>query len=273
VLAFRQMDDRKGVPLWTDLLASIRGRRYRPEPDLGGAFIAFEGGEGAGKSTQIGLLADWLRERGCDVVLTHEPGATDVGVRLRELLLDPASAISPRSEALLYAADRAAHVDAVIEPALRRGAVVLTDRYVDSSIAYQGAGRALPSEEIAELSQWATGGLRPDLTVLLDIDPEVGLRRSPTPADRIEGESLEFHRRVREGFRTLAAQRPEAYLVVDATAPPDRVAERVRARVAALLPDVAAGPDGTPAQAGAAPTDGQPDQSDPVTEILIPGER
>jgi dTMP kinase len=276
-VAFRQMDDRRGVPLWRDLLASLRGRRYRPEPDYTGVMVAFEGGEGAGKTTQITLLAEWLRGQGLDVVLTHEPGATDVGRRLRQLLLDPASAISPRSEALLYAADRAAHVDGVILPALRRGAIVLTDRYVDSSIAYQGAGRALPTEEIAELSEWATGGLRPNLTVLLDIDPTEGLRRAGAAPDRIESESLDFHARVREAFRTLAARHPETYLVLDAAADPARVAARVRARVAALLPTLAGeatdeagsgaagGPPGTPEAGQSA--------ADPATEILIPGER
>ncbi|MFL6137699.1 MAG: dTMP kinase [Frankiaceae bacterium] len=280
-LALRQMDDRRGVPLLADVLAALRGRRYRGEPHLGGVFIAFEGGEGAGKSTQVRQLAGWLSAQGRDVVVTHEPGGTEVGGRLRRLLLDPASTISPRAEALLYAADRAAHVETVIEPALRRGAVVVTDRYADSSIAYQGAGRALPAEEVAELSAWATGGLRPDLTVLLDVDPAVGLGRVAGPADRIESESIEFHRRVREGFRALAGQRPEAYLVVDAAQPPDRIAARVRERVAGLVPGPATGPAAAPAAgapAAGAPAAGTPPAGatgpgDPATEILISGDR
>jgi dTMP kinase len=235
LVSFRQMDDRPGVPLRTDLL-----RRVRPRPPahgLGGVFIALEGGEGAGKSTQLQLLEQWLRADGHDVVLTREPGATPVGARIRSLLLDPSTGhVAPRAEAMLYAADRAQHVDAVVRPGLERGAVVVTDRYVDSSLAYQGAGRELADAEVARLSQWATGGVRPDLVVLLDIDPVVGLRRAGDAPDRIENESLEFHRRVRERFLSLADDDSSRYLVVDAALPAEEVHEAVRRRVAPLLP-------------------------------------
>lgn len=234
VVAYRQMDDRKGVPLRTDLARRLA--RRDPEPTYAGTFVALEGGEGAGKSTQLTLLETWLRERGHDVVVTREPGATGPGARIRALLLDPAATLSPRAEALLYAADRAQHVAEVVRPALQRGAVVLTDRYVDSSLAYQGAGRELSREEVARLSRWATEGLRPDLVVLLDIDPVVGLRRAGDAPDRIEAESLEFHRRVREAFLELAGQSPDRYLVVPADQPPPQVHEAVRADVAARLP-------------------------------------
>ncbi|MBK5305498.1 MAG: dTMP kinase [Frankiaceae bacterium] len=235
VLAFRQMDDRRGVPLRTDLLTLIR--RTAEPLSYAGLFVALEGGEGAGKSTQAKLLVDWLQSTGREVVLSREPGATPAGQRIRELLLDPATGgLAPRAEALLYAADRAQHVAHVILPALERGAVVVTDRYVDSSLAYQGAGRALELAEVARLSRWATGGLRPDVTLLLDIDPVIGLARIPDSPDRIELESLSFHQRVRQGFLDLAAADPDRYLVVSAVAPADSVHEQVRARLTALLP-------------------------------------
>jgi dTMP kinase len=235
LVSFRQMDDRPGVPLHADVL---RRMRRRPPPHaLGGTFVALEGGEGAGKSTQLRLLEQWLRESGYDVVVTREPGATPVGACIRSLLLDPATGrVAPRAEAMLYAADRAQHVDAVLRPALERGAVVVTDRYVDSSLAYQGGGRELDAAEVARLSEWATGGLRPDLVVLLDIDPAIGLARAGDAPDRIESESLEFHRRVRQRFLSLAEDDPDRYLVVDAALPPEQVHELVRSRLAALLP-------------------------------------
>jgi len=243
VVAFRQMDDRPGVPLVADLLASLRGETgYPGSRHYPGLFVAVEGGEGAGKSTQAELLADWLRGRGHEVVVTREPGATAAGAAVRALLLDPATGnLAPRAEALLYAADRAEHVERVIRPALRRGAVVVTDRYVDSSLAYQGAGRNLPPAEVARLSRWATEGLTPDLTVLLDVDPALGLRRLPEAADRIEAESLEFHQRVRGSFLTLAERSARRYVVVAADADRETVAAAVRARLEPLLATLASG--------------------------------
>ena len=201
-------------------------------------FLALEGGEGAGKSTQARLLAIWLRDQGYDVVTTHEPGATKVGLRLRALLLDTAhTGLAPQAEALMYAADRAEHVQSVIIPALERGAIVVTDRYVDSSLAYQGAGRQLPVSEIAELNDWATGGLRPELTILLDLPPVTGLGRRRSSADRLESEPAEFHQRVRSGFLTLAAAEPDRYLVLNADRPEADVSRDIQQRVRELLPD------------------------------------
>jgi dTMP kinase len=240
---YRLMDDRRDVSLRADLLSAIR----RQSLDMGrgttaGLFVVFEGGEGAGKSTQVRRLADALSGAGHDVVVTYEPGGTPIGGRLRAVLLDRGSAeLTPRAEALLYAADRAQHVVEVIRPALQRGAVVISDRYIDSSLAYQAAGRALDNGEVRRLSRWATGGLAPDLTVLLDLAPEEGLRRATGPGDRLEAETLEFHRRVRSAFRTLAARDSARYLVLDAGRGIDEVAEAVLARVAALLPAPAPG--------------------------------
>ncbi len=188
VVSFRHIDDRRGVSLVRDVVAAVRNLSFDPEPIVRGYFIAFEGGDGAGKSTQVERLADWLRGRGHEVVTTREPGGTLLGKQLRAVLLDVGTGgLSSRTEALLYAADRAEHVAAVIRPALRRGAVVVTDRYVDSSIAYQGAGRALSAAEVERLSRWATQGLRPHLTVLLDVDPEVAARRRAGKPDRHRG--------------------------------------------------------------------------------------
>ncbi|MDO5629611.1 MAG: dTMP kinase [Mobilicoccus sp.] len=199
-------------------------------------FIAFEGGDGAGKSTQVAALAEHLRAGGFEVVTTREPGGTPLGARIREMLLH-ADEVSPRAEALLFAADRAHHVDTLIRPALARGAIVLTDRYVDSSLAYQGAGRALAVDDVAHLSTWATSGLVPDLTVLLDIDSTEGrTRRSGRTEDRMETEAAAFHDRVRAHFRALAAAEPDRYLVLDATLPVEELSEQIRARVSALLP-------------------------------------
>jgi dTMP kinase len=240
LLSYRQMDDRAGVPVVRDLLSALRGdTTTRRRLSKGGMLIAFEGGEGSGKSTQAARLAEWHTERGVAVTTTHEPGATDFGVRIRQILLDsPDGSLSPRAEALLFAADRAHHVDTVIRPALERGDVVITDRYVDSSLAYQGAGRALSMDDVRRLSRWATSGLRPDLTVLLDVDPEVGLARARSSGgerDRLERESLEFHQRVRHAFRALADAAPDNYLVVDASRHPEAVAAVVRAAVAKRL--------------------------------------
>ena len=200
-----------------------------------GLFVCFEGGEGAGKSTQSRLLRDWLVERGETVLLTFEPGDTPVGKELRRIVLDPATGdLSDRTEALLYAADKAEHVDHVVLPALARGEVVVTDRYVDSTLAYQGAGRTLDVAEVEAVARWATGDLRPHLTVVLDLEPETGLGRFDE-RDRIEGQSLEFHQRVRQGFLDLAAADPDHYVVLDARAPIDEIGAAVRARVEPLL--------------------------------------
>jgi dTMP kinase len=241
VLSYRQMDD-SDVPLWRDLARSLPWL-HRRRPVLPGVLIAFEGGEGAGKSTQARLLAEWLREFRDDVVVTFEPGATATGKTIRKVLLARSSeGLSPRAEAMLYAADRAEHVDKVIRPALERGAVVVTDRFVDSSLAYQGGGRELSTDEVRELSQFATGGIRPDVTVLLDLDPAEGLARAGAEPDRMESESLEFHERVRAAFKALAHHRSGRYAVVDAARPVEEVAEAVRAEVdrrlgALLLPE------------------------------------
>jgi dTMP kinase len=256
VSSYRQMDDRKGVPLFEDLLAAIRGEHlevphepahlnglngFDPNAPLApapGLLIAFEGGEGSGKTTQARLVSIWLRELGFDVETTHEPGATKIGMRLRALLLDTSSTgMSPQAEALMYAADRAEHVTSVIEPALDRGAIVITDRYVDSSLAYQGWGRSLPVEEIARFNWWATGGRTPDLTILLDMDPLAGLNRRTRSADRLEAEPAEFHLRVRSGFLALAAAEPNRYLVLDAARPPTEITRDIQDRIRELLPD------------------------------------
>jgi dTMP kinase len=245
VLAYRKMDDGLAVPIWSDLKTALRGdSAKRRRMAGGGVFIAFEGGEGSGKSTQIGLLAASLRDAGIDVVETQEPGATKVGRRIRDLLLHDDEALVPRAEALLFAADRANHVAKVIQPALDRGDVVLTDRYVDSSMAYQGAGRELTFDEVRRLSGWATCGLTPDLTVLLDIPAAVGLERARGRtastdgrryADKLERESLEFHERVRTAFRGLAEAAPGRYLLLDATRPASELASDILVTVDELL--------------------------------------
>ncbi|MGE5290209.1 MAG: dTMP kinase [Micromonosporaceae bacterium] len=240
VVSYRRMDDRRGIPLIPDLLAAIRGERLVLEtpPRPRGLLLALEGGEGAGKTTQARLLGIWLRDQGYEVVATQEPGATKVGMRLRALLLDKSHAgLSPYAEALMYAADRAEHVASLIRPALERGAIVITDRYVDSSLAYQGAGRQLPVEDVAKLNKWATGGLMPDLTILLDLPPSVGLSRRAPSADRLEAEPIQFHERVRQGFRTLAAADPGRYLIADATQPPEEISRKIQERVRDILPD------------------------------------
>ncbi|WP_326826432.1 dTMP kinase [Streptosporangium sp. NBC_01756] len=239
-LALRHMDDRKGVPIASDLFAAVRGERFAPETaeQPRGMFIAFEGGEGSGKTTQSRLLAIWLRDQGFDVVQTREPGSTKVGMRLRAILLDAVhQGLSARSEALLYAADRAEHVEKVIRPSLYRGSMVICDRYVDSSLAYQGAGRSLDPADVARVNAWATGGLVPDLTVLIDTPPSVGLARLGGAADRIESEPLEFHERVRREFRALAAASPDRYLVIDGTLAQDQISLLIHDRVREVLPD------------------------------------
>jgi dTMP kinase len=201
----------------------------------GGLFVAFEGGEGVGKSTQVRLAAQWLRGTGAAVLVTREPGGTALGAQLRNLLLDPDGAVTPRAEALLYAADRAQHVETVIRPALAAGQVVLTDRFVDSTLAYQGAGRGLP--DARTITDWATGGLLPDLTVLLDLDPADGLARAGerSAPDRLESADLAFHRAVRAGFRALAAEAPQRYAVIDARLSVDEIAELVQRAITSRL--------------------------------------
>jgi len=256
ISAFRQMDDKRGVPVLADLWGSVRGRPLAPAEEFvrHGVFVVFEGGEGAGKSTQVDRLATALSGDGLDVVVTREPGATDVGARIRRLVLDKAEAPAPRAEALLYAADRAHHVATVVRPALARGAVVISDRYVDSSLAYQGAGRTLPVAEISWLSSWATGGLKPDLVVLLDVDPGVGLGRVDARGqgqDRLESESRQFHERVRYAFLDLAAADPKRYLVLDAARPADEISAAVSHRLTGLL--AAAHPPPAPASTAVPP--------------------
>jgi dTMP kinase len=206
-----------------------------PEPSTisRGVFIAFEGGDGAGKSTQARLLGAWLEAAGRGVVLTREPGGTAFGRGVRELVLHGDS-VSPRAEALLFAADRAHHVETLVLPALRRGDVVVTDRYVDSSIAYQGSGRDLGVDEVREVNRWATGGLVPDLTVLLDLPAGVGRVRRGGVHDRLESEPGDFHDAVRDRFLSLAVADPDRYLVLDGQLPAEQISELIRARVATL---------------------------------------
>ncbi|WP_308491563.1 dTMP kinase [Microbacterium terrisoli] len=199
-----------------------------------GLFVTFEGGDGVGKTTQAALLEHWLREQGREVVRTREPGGTEVGRRIRDLVLHHHGHVDARAEALLYAADRAHHVATVVRPALERGDVVIQDRYLDSSVAYQGAGRVLNPDEIRELSLWATDRLLPAVTVLLDLDEASARRRRDAdekPFDRLEAEKDDFHARVRAAFLALAAAEPERFLVVDAALPVDEIAALVRVRV------------------------------------------
>jgi dTMP kinase len=200
-----------------------------------GLFVVFEGGDGVGKSTQVERLCRWLADRNVDVVRTFEPGDSAAGAQIRRLVLDPATGdLSPRAEALLYAADKAHHVYAVVRPALERGAVVVCDRYVDSMVAYQGAGRVLQLDEVEQIARWATEDLRPHLTVLLDADPGAVLG-TLTQHDRLEAAGEPFHARVRAHFLALAEREPEHYLVLPARQSRERLASQVAERVAALL--------------------------------------
>ncbi len=206
-----------------------------------GLWITFEGGDGSGKTTQATLLEQWLRQSGRTVVRTREPGGTEVGVLVRDIVLHHRGEVAARAEALLYAADRAQHVETLVRPALARGEIVVQDRYLDSSVAYQGAGRVLDAGEIRQLSLWATGGALPDVTVLLDLDPASARSRldaADKPFDRLEAEKDEFHARVRAAFLDLAAGEPQRFLVVDAAAGVEEIAATIRARVASLLPPV-----------------------------------
>lgn len=198
-----------------------------------GVFVSFEGGDGVGKSTQVVLLARHLTAQGHEVVVTREPGGTPLGLELRQAVLH-GDDLDPRTEALLYATDRAHHVASVVRPALARGAAVVTDRYLDSSVAYQGTGRDLGADEVERLNLWAVDGLLPDLTVLLDLDPVVGLARLTGDPDRLESAGDEFHRRTRQAFLDRAAADPGRWLVIDAAQPPEVVAAQVQQRLAAL---------------------------------------
>jgi len=205
---------------------------------VSGLFITLEGGDGSGKTTQARLLGEWLQGQGRTVVRTREPGGTDVGVEIREIVLHHRGEVSPRAEALLYAADRAQHIATKVRPALARGEVVIQDRYLDSSVAYQGAGRVLGADEVRDLSLWAVEGLLPDLTILLDLDESVARARldaADKVFDRLEAEKQEFHARVRAAFLELAAAEPERFLVLDAAASVESLADSIRSRVAALL--------------------------------------
>lgn len=193
-----------------------------------GMFITFEGGDGSGKSTQIQSVRDWFESRGREVIVTREPGGTELGTEIRRLVQNGPEDVDARTEALLYAADRAYHVATVIRPALERGAVVLGDRYIDSSLAYQGAARSLGVDEIASLSAWATQGLYPSLTFLLDLPPEVGARRRTDAPDRMERESMDFHERVRHEYLRLADAEPERIVVIDAVGTVDEVFSEIR---------------------------------------------
>ena len=203
-----------------------------------GLFITFEGGDGSGKTTQINLLATWLEAQGQTVVLTREPGGTDLGVELRNIVLHRKGFIAPRAEALLYAADRSHHIHSLVRPALERGEVVVQDRYLDSSVAYQGAGRVLDAEEVRELSLWATERLMPNLTVLLDVPASVAKARQAQTQreyDRLEAEAEDFHTRVRESYLSLAAAEPERFLVVNGELPIEEIHQSIITKVSDLL--------------------------------------
>jgi len=200
-------------------------------------FIVFEGGEGAGKSTQSRALADYLEARGHRVRRTRAPGGTPAAEAVRAILLDPDNAgLDDRAEALLFAAARGDHAARVIRPALDAGEIVISDRYLDSSVAYQGVARALGAERVADLSLWATGGLVPDLTIVLDVDPALGLARVVGP-DRLEAEPVEWHERVRQAFLDIAARTPDRYLVLDGSRPAEDLAVEIAAVVSALVGD------------------------------------
>ncbi|MDJ0334273.1 dTMP kinase [Salinibacterium sp. G-O1] len=205
---------------------------------MAGLFITLEGGDGSGKSTQSRILVEWLEQSGRTVVVSREPGGTDLGLELREIVLHRRGEIAPRAEALIYAADRAHNIATKVRPALERGDIVVQDRYLDSSVAYQGAGRVLGGDEVREVSLWATEGLLPDLTVLLDLHEDAGKGRladSRTRYDRLEAEATEFHGRVRAGYLELAAVEPERFLVLDARDTVEAISDAIRARVEALL--------------------------------------
>jgi dTMP kinase len=200
-----------------------------------GVFVVFEGGDGVGKTTQVDRLCAWLANEGHEVLKTFEPGDTTVGAMIRQIVLDPATGeMSPRAEALLYAADKAQHIFSVVRPALERGAVVVCDRYVDSMLAYQGAGRVMDTAEVEQIARWATEDLRPDLTVVLDAELSVTVH-AKREKDRLESAGEVFHERTRQFFLKLAQRDPEHYLVLDARASREEIATQVAARVTQLL--------------------------------------
>ncbi len=234
-VSYKQMKDRPTVSLWSDIVNAFKGELgSMTGAPTQGIFIAFEGGEGIGKSTQSKLLKAWLEQEGESVVLSREPGGTDLGVEIRKILLSHSTGeISPRAEALLYAADRAHHVFSVIRPALAQGEVVISDRYFDSSIAYQGAGRVLEPGEVARISRWATESLFPTLTIIIDLPAEIGLARLKSK-DRLESQPIEFHERVRQEFLQLAAVDPERYFIVNGNQSIDDIHTAIISRVSQI---------------------------------------
>ncbi len=203
-----------------------------------GLFITFEGGDGSGKTTQINLLASWLESEGHTVVITREPGGTDLGTELRNIILHREGFIAPRAEALLYAADRSHHIHTLVRPALKRGEIVVQDRYLDSSVAYQGAGRVLDPTEVRDISLWATENLMPDLTVVLDVPASVAKERQAAGErqyDRLEAEAEDFHTRVRESYLALAGEEPERFLVIDGESSIEEIHQAIVAKVSDLL--------------------------------------
>ncbi len=205
---------------------------------MAGVFITFEGGDGSGKTTQISLLQTWLLNKGHTVVVTREPGGTDLGNQLRDIILHSTGFIAPRAEALLYAADRSHHIHTLVRPALERGDVVVQDRYFDSSVAYQGAGRVLDATEVRELSLWATERLMPHLTILLDVPADVAKARQlgdERRFDRLEAEAQDFHERVRESYLALAEAEPDRFLVLDGTGSVESIHQAITTRVSDVV--------------------------------------
>ena len=242
-----------------------------------GVFITFEGGDGSGKSTQIQSVRDWFESRGREVIVTREPGGTELGTEIRRLVQNGPEDVDARTEALLYAADRAYHVATVIGPALERGAVVLGDRYIDSSLAYQGAARSLGVDEIASLSAWATRGLYPSLTFLLDLPPEVGARRRTDAPDRMERESMDFHERVRHQYLRLADAEPDRIVVIDAVGTVDEVFSEIRGVLVerfeggvATIDEADDAPVSAPAQDTPASSSEVPEESASSAESSVP---
>ena len=242
-----------------------------------GVFITFEGGDGSGKSTQIQSVREWFESRGREVIVTREPGGTELGTEIRRLVQNGPEDVDARTEALLYAADRAYHVATVIGPALERGAVVLGDRYIDSSLAYQGAARSLGVDEIASLSAWATQGLYPSLTFLLDLPPEVGARRRTDAPDRMERESMDFHERVRHQYLRLADAEPERIVVIDAVGTVDEVFSEIRGVLVerfeggvATIDEAVDAPAGAPAPEESSAPEAAPERPAPSAPEVAP---